>query len=169
MCAGCFRKGHLAPVCLRCVFSCMFLCRYALIIQGRVWLRACGLEWVGQAQAGCVQPLPLLTLFQARLKIAGLPLPTETEVLPWAFTPPRFTLLGLGGQPRREASPIAPASYRSPVFILWSWDRGAAQKSCFHCLLSPQTQLGWVFLLLCPHTTNLLASSFGFQTLFSPI
>lgn len=86
---------HLC-VCLLCIYLYVPL-QICVIVQGRVWLRACGLEWV--EQAGCAQPLPLLTLFQARLKIAGLPLPTETEVLPWAFTLPGFTLLGLGGQP----------------------------------------------------------------------
>lgn len=60
--------------------------RICVTVQGRVWLHACGLTWV--EQAGCAQPLRLLMLFQARLNIARLPLPTETEVLPWAFTPP---------------------------------------------------------------------------------
>lgn len=64
-------------------------------VQGCVGLCVCGLGWV--EMAGCDQPLPLLMLFQARLKITHLPLPAETKVLPREFTPPVSTLLASHG------------------------------------------------------------------------
>lgn len=55
----------------------LLICSFAGLSKGRVWQHACGLEWV--EQVGCAQPLLWLELFQARLKIARLPLPSETQ------------------------------------------------------------------------------------------
>lgn len=104
-------------------------------VQGCVGLCVCGLGWV--EMAGCDQPLPLLMLFQARLKITQLPLPAETKVLPREFTPPASTLLA-----SRRLLPSTAASTHclcgSPVFSMWSWERGGVRKSCFHCPPLPQ-------------------------------
>lgn len=93
-------------------------------VQGCVGLCVCGLEWV--EMAGCDQPLPLLMLFQARLKITQLPLPAETKVLPQEFTPPVSTLLA-----SRRLLPSTAASihylHGSPVFSMWSWERGCPE------------------------------------------
>lgn len=137
-------------------------------VQGCVGLCVCGLEWV--EMAGCDQPLPLLMLFQARLKITQLPLPAETKVLPREFTPPVSTLLA-----SRRLLPSTAASIHclrgSPVFSMWSWERGAVRKSCFHCPPLPQGTMTRMALLLCPHphTTNLLASNSASPTFSSPI
>lgn len=129
MYTGCFRKGHLAPVCLCCGFTYTFLCRS---VQG-----ACRAACLRSGMGGAGWVCSATTQFQARLKIARVPLPSETQSC-------------LGPSLHRDssshdvgASPIATASSRSPVVTLWSWDRGGVQKPCFHYLpLQSRNNLG---------------------------
>lgn len=137
-------------------------------VQGCVGLCVCGLGWV--EMAGCDQPLPLLMLFQARLKITHLPLPAETKVLPREFTPPVSTLLA--------SHDAGCCLHPLPPWISSLQYVELGERGCPEVLLSlpappsgndGTARMGLLASLPYPHTTNLVVSNSASPTPSSPI